>query len=540
MGVYARGTFRTTKKYLPQFIKFSKAETEKLPRGCFRLATNAKHNLSCYAWNDNSPVHVLSSADGTIMETTKRKSKSEKIDVFCPVAVKKYNQGMQGVDQFNKMLTLFSLANLKFDKYYKKIAMVLLDFAITNAFLHYRLANEIKKDSKYTRVLFMEKLQEQMINVDWSEKVRRYNMVDPDDLCYDSSEENYNGNQTFNKMMKIGSHSTIVDEVPKVVNLQKNCNPVAMQYSPYIGRSKNSRSISQTMKFLEQLPDSKRVCQICEYEGRGRRRTGVNYCPTHKIRACTLHHPDPKISNKFTLRGVVNTIDLTDDNEDWLCPDSSLTCWEKAHLFYIPNGLFHYKKEETTTQVGSPIIDFNVVSKINWSSKLSKKRKYQLKNEKKENKKFRKSYINCEPERQSSLAIQLSPELNKALPIPSFDESILKDNSSTESETSNMNFSQKQSQHIEKLLDSSEKHLNSIVKKLENRKLNHDKSVESTELGSKYSAKKKKIQEKMNKSLPIDSSSDSSSSETKTSDSEKNLNSKGKQKSRKNDKNDSY
>ena len=383
MGVYARGTFRTTKKYLPQFIKFSKAETEKLPRGCFRLATNAKHNLSCYAWNDNSPVHVLSSADGTEMETTKRKSKSEKIDVFCPVAVKKYNQGMQGVDQFNKMLTLFSLANLKFDKYYKKIAMVLLDFAITNAFLHYRLANEIKKDSKYTRVLFMEKLQEQMINVDWSEKVRRYNMVDPDDLCYDSSEENYNGNQTFNKMMKIGSHSTIVDEVPKVVNLQKNCNPVAMQYSPNIGRSKNSRSISQTMKFLEQLPDSKRVCQICEYEGRGRRRTGVNYCPAHNIRACTLHHPDPKISNKFTLRGVVNTIDLTEDNEDWLCPDSSLTCWEKAHLFYIPNGLFHYKEEETTTQVGSPFIDFNVFSKIYWSSKLSKKRKFQLKNEKK-------------------------------------------------------------------------------------------------------------------------------------------------------------
>jgi len=342
----------------------------------------------------------------------------------------------------------------------------------------------------------MEKLQEQMINVDWSEKVRRYNMVDQDDLCYDSGEENHNGNQTFNKMMKIGSHSTIVEEVPKAVNLQTNCNPVAMQYSPNIGRSKNSRSISQTMKFLEQLPDSKRVCQICEYEGRGRRRTGVNYCPTHKIRACTLHHPDPKISNKFTLSGVVNTIDLTENNEDWLCPDSSLTCWEKAHLFYIPNGLFHYKKEETTTQVGSPIIDFNVVSKINWSSKLSKKRKYQLKNEKKENKKFRKSYINCEPERQSSLSIQLSSDLNKALPIPSIDESILKDNSSTESETSNINFSQKQSQHIEKLLEGSKKHLNSIVKQVNNRKLNHDESVESTGLGLNNDTKKRNFEKK--------------------------------------------
>ena len=119
-----------------------------------------------------------------------------------------------------------------------------------------------------------------------------------------------------------------------------------MQYSPKIGRNKNLRSVSETIKLLEQLPDSRRVCQICEYEGRGRRITDVNYCPTHHIRACNLQHPDPKVSNKFTLRGLVNVIDLTEDNEDWLCPDSSWTCWEKVHLFYIPNGLFHYKKRK--------------------------------------------------------------------------------------------------------------------------------------------------------------------------------------------------
>ena len=68
-----------------------------------------------------------------------------------------------------------------------------------------------------------------------------------------------------------------------------------MQYLPKIGMNKNLRSISETMKLLEQLPDSRRVCQICEYEGRRKRRAGVNYCPTLKIRACTLHHPDPKV-----------------------------------------------------------------------------------------------------------------------------------------------------------------------------------------------------------------------------------------------------
>ena len=79
-----------------------------------------------------------------MIESTQRRSKSKKIEVLCPSAIKKYNQGMQGVDQFNKLLTLFSLANLKFDKYYKKIAMVLLDFAITNAYLHFKIANEKK------------------------------------------------------------------------------------------------------------------------------------------------------------------------------------------------------------------------------------------------------------------------------------------------------------------------------------------------------------------------------------------------------------
>ena len=121
MGIFARGTFRSNRKFLPSFIQFTKQDTKKIPRGSFRLATNKKYNLSCYAWNDKNPVHVLSSADGTDINMTQRRSKSETISVLCPSAIKRYNHGMQGVDQFNKLLTLFSLANLKFDKYYKKL-----------------------------------------------------------------------------------------------------------------------------------------------------------------------------------------------------------------------------------------------------------------------------------------------------------------------------------------------------------------------------------------------------------------------------------
>ena len=48
---------------------------------------------------------------------------------------------MQGVDQFNKLITLFSMSNLHFDKYYKKVAMILMDLAVTNSYLHYKMDN---------------------------------------------------------------------------------------------------------------------------------------------------------------------------------------------------------------------------------------------------------------------------------------------------------------------------------------------------------------------------------------------------------------
>ena len=40
MGIYARGTFRKNRKYLPSFIQFKKNELKKMSRGCFRFAIN--------------------------------------------------------------------------------------------------------------------------------------------------------------------------------------------------------------------------------------------------------------------------------------------------------------------------------------------------------------------------------------------------------------------------------------------------------------------------------------------------------------------
>ena len=79
----------------------------KLPRGSYQFAVNREYNMSMHCWHDKNPVHVLSTADST---------------------------------QFNKLMSLFSLAQAHaFTKYYKKIAMVLMDFVLVNSYLHLKL-----------------------------------------------------------------------------------------------------------------------------------------------------------------------------------------------------------------------------------------------------------------------------------------------------------------------------------------------------------------------------------------------------------------
>ena len=383
MGIFARGTIRCNRRYLPTFIRFTKSEAKSLPRGCFRVATNEEYNLSCYAWHDKNPVHVLSSADGTDCVSTKRKTKSVKVDFLCPSAIERYNHGMQGVDQFNKLLTLFSMANLKFNKYYKKIAMVLLDFALTNAFLHFRLANKKRLDKKYTRVTFMERLQEQMISMNWSDKVLQLNMVNKTHLTRDNDQDKHNDEtDIFEKELQCGKHSILLKKkkeqtIPKMPIVQNICSPVGMQV-PSKHELVSSSTDSEILRYIDKLPDNHRTCQICEFEGRGRKRKAVNMCSYHHIRACTSQNPDSRLMKNFIHFG--NKFENFDvqSMDAWLCPDTYLTCWEKAHNFYIPNGLFHL--ETSNRLFDQKNIDIKIISKINWNSTLAKLRKKTLLN----------------------------------------------------------------------------------------------------------------------------------------------------------------
>ena len=85
-------------------------------------------SMSMHCWHDKNPVHMLSSCDSTKIHVVQRHSEQNDVTISCPLPVKKYNEYMQAVDQFNHLIYLFSLEESHtFTKYYKKIAMVLMD-----------------------------------------------------------------------------------------------------------------------------------------------------------------------------------------------------------------------------------------------------------------------------------------------------------------------------------------------------------------------------------------------------------------------------
>ena len=103
-----------------------------------KMATCEKEGLVAIGWVDGNPVHFLTSADGTDESSTVRRVGGEKKNVKAPTSIKRYNHGMQAVDRFDQLLSLFSLAKRHpFKKYYNKLAMALLDIALVNAEQHF-------------------------------------------------------------------------------------------------------------------------------------------------------------------------------------------------------------------------------------------------------------------------------------------------------------------------------------------------------------------------------------------------------------------
>ena len=93
--------------------------------------------------------------------------------------------------------------------------------------------------------------------------------------------------------------------------------------------------------FPNQKSSNGRSCQVCRWEQKGLIKTkSVVYCQSHKIRACSekwdYRNSKAKGSGDWNKK-----IAQSDKNDlKWLCQNTEWTCWEKAHRFYIPKGLW--------------------------------------------------------------------------------------------------------------------------------------------------------------------------------------------------------
>jgi hypothetical protein len=187
----------------------------------------------------------------------------------APTAVRKYGHGMQAVDRFDQLMSLYSLAKRHaFKKWYLKLTMALLDVAIINAEIHYFMANPDEKRGTY-RYNYREKLCSQLLDTDWSlyegmtnnDALEAISEAQQSQECRsEDNEDSRNNRQT----MKLDSSCT-----PLMVNQYITVN------------SANEDTEEAHVKTYKGVR-----CQVCLFEGRKTRTKSVAFCGKHGIRAC--------------------------------------------------------------------------------------------------------------------------------------------------------------------------------------------------------------------------------------------------------------
>jgi hypothetical protein len=86
-----------------------------------------------------------------------------------------------------------------------------------------------------------------------------------------------------------------------------------------------------------QLKKRSKTCQVCNYEMQKPKWKGVVMCMNHVVRLCSGITP-PRCDSLPELYQQ-NGDKVTDWS--WTCP-TKISCWNKFHEFYLPNGLFSW------------------------------------------------------------------------------------------------------------------------------------------------------------------------------------------------------
>ena len=318
-GVFMRGTCRKNRRGFPKGVLYTKSEATKLRRGNYKLMVDPNNKMVCYGWVDGSPVQIISTADGSVSAScVQRKLGAEATNVKAPLCVKMYNKKMQGVDRHDQMRATFSLvARHGFKKYYIKLMLGLMDMAITNAFIHYKLVNPELGTRSTARYDFMNGLANALCTTNWndfgnSEEGRSTDTIF-NALCMSNQVED----ATIDQDIMLQQEEIIAGENEESNSNNYYCQPIS--YKKFIDKDRNKRGSLR--------------CQVCIFEGRKTRELrNVAICSQHALRLCIVAHDHVKLYKDEETKEEIN-------DYSWRAPEG-LSCWQKAHQFYIPRGLF--------------------------------------------------------------------------------------------------------------------------------------------------------------------------------------------------------
>ena len=317
--IFCRGTARMNRYGFPKSVGFSKPEARTLKRGAIKKRVDRQKGITCYCWLDSKAVTLVTIADETAITNVWRQINSVRQPVQAPVTVPRYNSAMQGVDHHDQLRKLFSLSDRHgFKKSYVKIALTLIDLALTNAWIAFKMANPNKCESKSARRNFTSEIATELLNRDWTNHTTANAASSPvaneDDMLRSllNDEEETEGRQGGE-----GSHPEVGDD-GLIRHWNTNCPQcVPDSVSAFVEERSSRRGLS---------------CQTCSFEGRGSNMVKhVEVCRKHRLRCCTISRPPARL----TTHDGNEVTDLS-----WMPHDQRMTCWEKAHCFYIPNGLF--------------------------------------------------------------------------------------------------------------------------------------------------------------------------------------------------------
>ena len=161
-GFGACGTVRIDRKGMPEVWQTSKKgkknktknpKAPKLQKGEIRTQNLGTSVVLALQWMDKKLVSMLTNLHNntTVTKTRRtREGQNHREQVVKPLCIDEYNHYMGGVDKSDQMLSYYGF-NHKTLKWTNRVAFHLLDLAIVNSYILYKLSKQEKKHKTHSQ-----------------------------------------------------------------------------------------------------------------------------------------------------------------------------------------------------------------------------------------------------------------------------------------------------------------------------------------------------------------------------------------------------